>query len=92
MKIPVIDVTGRGLPPTSVYLEGKLSGKELRLEALEALRLEDFLGVCRCEVKNSNGKLTTKITSDCIIFVVATGKPEGLYDDFFKGGIFKNII
>ncbi|MEK7629812.1 MAG: hypothetical protein AAB432_00305 [Patescibacteria group bacterium] len=84
MKIPVIDVTGRGLPPTSVYLEGKLSGKELRLE--------DFLGVCRCEVKNSNGKLTTKITSDCIIFVVATGKPEGLYDDFFKGGIFKNII
>lgn len=93
MKITVIDLTGKGLPPADVYLEGKLSREELRAKAFKALGLGDFLGVYRIEVKNGAGEFTTKITSDCTIFVVSGGKPAGPYDDIFSGGgIFGDIF
>lgn len=69
MKLMVVDVTGSGRPPGMIYLEGRMTAAELKEKALRAIGVVDFLNMHRVEVRDGNGKVTTKITSDCIIFV-----------------------
>ena len=65
----VVDITGNGRPPSTIYLEGKITATELKAKALSAIGLIDILDTYRIEVKDGNGKATIKITKDCIIFV-----------------------
>ncbi len=83
----VVDATGNGCPPGTVFLEGKLTAFELKEKALRALELYDFLDRYRVEVRDKNGEATKNITSDCIVFVSIS--PE---TPFYESSDFPEIL